>query len=156
MGPAALRDVAFEAAAVKLAIAGSGGYPYFLQEYGRVLWREAKGSPITGRDVRAAQPVVEEALDRDFFRNRFESASDAEQRYLAAIADLGDGAQRTAEVSERAGYRARSHSSLHRDNLLKKELIYSPRRGYVDFTVPRFADYLRREHPLASFANAAA
>ena len=87
---------------------GSGGYPYFLQEYGRVLWREAEGSPITARRrPRRAQPIVEEALDRDFFRNRFESASDAEQRYLAAIADLGDGPQRTAEVSERAGYRAR-------------------------------------------------
>ena len=151
-GPAALRDVAFEQDAVRLAIEGSGGYPYFLQEYGRVLWREAEGSPITEADVRAAQPIVEESLDRDFFRNRFESASDAEQRYLAAMADLGDGPQRSAEVSARAGYRARSHSSLHRDNLLKKELIYSPRRGLVDFTVPRFADYLRREHPLAGFA----
>jgi hypothetical protein len=51
------------------------------------------------------------------------SASDAEQRYLAAIADLGDGPVR------------------------------SPRRGMIDFTVPLFANYLRREHPLESFAD---
>jgi hypothetical protein len=32
-------------------------------------------------------------------------------------------------------------------------LVYSPRRGLLDFTVPLFAAYLREQHPLASFTD---
>lgn len=31
-----------------------------------------------------------------------------------------------------------------RNALIKKGLIYAPRHGTVDYTVPRFTDYLRR------------
>jgi hypothetical protein len=37
--------------------------------------------------------------------------------------------------------------------LLKKDLIFSPRRGLIDFAVPLFAAYLREQHPLASFGD---
>jgi hypothetical protein len=40
-----------------------------------------------------------------------------------------------------------------RDSLLRKDLIWSPRRGQVDFTVPDFAQYIRRNHPVAEFAT---
>jgi hypothetical protein len=49
------------------------------------------------------------------------------------------------------GYRARSSASEPRDGLLKKDVIWSPRRGLVDFTVPHFAQYIQRNHPLAEF-----
>ena len=32
--------------------------------------------------------------------------------------------------------------SVARDQLLKKVLIYSPDRGYVAFTVPRFGEFI--------------
>lgn len=38
--------------------------------------------------------------------------------------------------------------SVHRDSLIQKGLIYSPRRGQLDFTVPLFAESLRDDHPL--------
>jgi hypothetical protein len=40
---------------------------------------------------------------------------------------------------------------MHRDSLIGKGLIWSPRRGQVDFTVPLFAQYLRETHPLSGF-----
>jgi len=40
-----------------------------------------------------------------------------------------------------------------RESLLRKDLVYSPRRGLIDFTVPLFAGYLREQHPLASFVD---
>jgi len=51
VGPAALQQVSFEEDALELIISQSGGYPYFLQEYGRVLWDEVEQSPITSSDV---------------------------------------------------------------------------------------------------------
>ena len=153
IGPAALRGVEYEPAAVQMILQSSQGYPHFIQEHGRVLWKEVDVSPITAADVQSAQALVAEALDRRFFKDRFETASDAEQRYLAAMANLGDGPVRTAEVAERAGYTNRASTSVLRESLLKKDLVYSPRRGLIDFTVPLFGSYLRRQHPLGSFES---
>jgi hypothetical protein len=153
IAPAALREVEYETPAVELVLEASAGYPHFIQEYGRVLWNEADSSPITANDIKGAQALITEALSRRFFRDRFEMASDAEQRYLAAMADLGDGAVKSADVSLRAGYKDRGSTSVLRESLLRKDLVYSPRRGLVDFTVPLFGGYLRAQHPLASFTE---
>jgi hypothetical protein len=66
------------------------------------------------------------------------------------MAELGDDAARTAEVATRAGYKDLGSTSLLRENLMRKDLIYSPRRGLVAFTVPLFAEYVREHHPFAS------
>ncbi len=63
---------------------------------------------------------------------------------MAAIAEFGDGSQQTAKVSALLGADQR-RTALVRQNLIDlKGLIYSPRRGYVDFTAPLFGDYIRR------------
>lgn len=151
IAPAAQFDVEYERRAVELIVDASAGYPHFLQEYGRVLWNEVDSSPIRARDVESAQALISEALSRRFFRDRFETASDAEQRYLSAMAELGDEPARTAEVAARAGYKDIGSTSLLRENLLRKDLIFSPRRGLVAFTVPLFAGYVREHHPVGSF-----
>jgi hypothetical protein len=148
IAPAAQLEVEYEPRAIELILEASAGYPHFLQEYGRVLWNEVESSPIRARDVKSAQALITEALSRRFFRDRFETASDAEQRYLSAIAELGDEPARTAEVAVRAGYKDVNSASLLRDNLLRKDLIYSPRRGLVAFTVPLFAGCVREQHAL--------
>lgn len=148
--PAERRGVSYEEAAAKMIVSESGGYPYFIQEYGRVLWREVERSPITVEDFTSSRDLILNELDRRFFKDRFESATDAEQRYLAVMAQLPRAPYRTADVAK-AGYRSRGSSSEPRDALLRKELIWSPRRGFVDFTVPHFADYIHRNHPLSEF-----
>ena len=153
VAPAAQFQVEYETAAVQLILDASAGYPHFIQEYGRVLWNEVESSPITARDVNSAQALITEALSRRFFKDRFETASDAEQRYLAAMAELGDGPVRSADVATRAGYKDRGSTSVLRESLLRKDLVYSPRRGLIAFTVPLFAAYLREQHPLVSFAD---
>jgi hypothetical protein len=82
----------------------SGGHPYFLQEYGRVLWDEIDSPPVTAEHVRTVEEIVEDSLDRGFFAPAFELATDAEQRYLIAISGLGEGPYRTAEAAAAAGY----------------------------------------------------
>lgn len=151
VAPAAQHRVQYEPKAVELIVTASAGYPHFIQEYGRVLWNEVERSPISARDVESADALINEALDRRFFKDRFEMASDAEQRYLAAMADVGDGSVRTAAVATQAGYKDSASASVVRDSLLRKDLVYSPRRGLIDFTVPLFGGYLRRQHPLRSF-----
>ncbi len=134
--------------AVALALESSAGFPYFLQVLGQEVWNVAERSPFGVADVRAAQAPYRDTLGRNFFRPRFEIATDAEQRYLMAMGDLGVGPYRSRDVAVRYGASDQRGVSVHRDGLIRKGLIWSPRRGEVDFTVPLFADYLRESHPL--------
>jgi hypothetical protein len=67
------------------------------------------------------------------------------------MAAIGDPRYRSADIARRYGARDQRGVSAHRDSLIHKGLIWSPRRGQVDFTVPLFAEYLRDNHPLGSF-----
>jgi hypothetical protein len=95
--------------------------------------------------------IVTDSLARNFYGTRFELATEAERRYLAAMASLGDAPYRSAEIARRYGARDQRGVSIHRETLILKGLIWSPRRGYVDFTVPLFAEYTRENHPIATF-----
>jgi hypothetical protein len=151
IAPAATRDVSYEEPAARRVVRESAGYPYFIQEYGLELWNHAETSPITSADVEAVREIVTDSLARNFFGTRFQLATDAEQRYLAAMASLNDPLYRSAEVARAYGAKDQRGVSIHRDGLIQKGLIWAPRRGQLDFTVPLFAEYLRENHPLASF-----
>jgi hypothetical protein len=151
IAPAATRGVDYEEQAARAVVAECAGYPYFLQEYGRELWNEAEASPVTMTDVDAVKEIVSDSLARSFFGTRFQLATDAEQRYLAAMASLVAAPYRSADVASAYGADSQRGVSIHRDSLIAKGLIWAPRRGQVDFTVPLFGEYLRESHPLDGF-----
>ena len=130
--------------------AATGGYPYFIQAYGKAVWDLAPASPMTADDVAVAAPEAESELAVGFFGSRFERATPGEREYLRAMADvaveLGDETEAvpTADVAAHLGRKPQSLSPA-RDALLKKGLIYSGERGRIAFTVPHFGRYLR-EH----------
>ncbi|HLL92753.1 MAG TPA: hypothetical protein VK252_07410, partial [Solirubrobacteraceae bacterium] len=150
--PAATRNVEFQEKAARQVVRESAGCPYFLQEYGLELWNHAESSPITSADVQAVHEIVTDSLARNFFATRFQLATDAEQRYLAAMASLGAAPYGSTDIAHAYGAKDQRGVSIHRDALIQKGLIWAPRRGKLDFTVPLFAEYLRENHPLASFA----
>lgn len=152
--PATRSGAEYEEAGVDQILAAADGYPYFIQEHGRVVWEEAGVSPITTAAVEEALPVVQEILDEEFFDNRVEEATNEERRYMAAMADIGDGPQSTAEITQQAGYKARASSGKARQALIRKGLVYVPAHGTVDFTVPHFGAFMRRRYPLASLLSA--
>jgi AAA ATPase domain len=154
VGPAATLGVEYEEKAARQVVRESAGYPYFIQEYGLELWNHADRSPIGLADLETVREIVTDSLERSFFGPRFQLASDAEQRYLAAMAALGDPPHRSSEVATRYGAKDTRGVSVFRESLIQKGLIWSPRRGQVDFTVPLFAEFLRENHPLASFDEA--
>jgi hypothetical protein len=151
--PAAVLGVDFDKEAALEVLRLSAGYPYFLQEYGRELWNAAEPSHITMADVEEVRDLVRDQLARTFYGTRFELASDAEQRYLAAMASLGRAPYASAAVARAWGAENQRQTSPHRDNLIQKGLIWSPRRGQVDFTVPLFAEFLLEHHPIGGFGD---
>jgi AAA ATPase domain len=148
--PALREDVDFESKALDTLYEASGGYPYFVQAYGKATWDHAPRSPITAADVRVAAPEAEAELAVGFFGSRYERATPAEREYMrtmaalssSASADESQAAVPTADIAKALGRRPASLSPA-RDALIKKGLIYSGERGTVAFTVPHFGRYLR-------------
>lgn len=151
--PAREEGAEFSEEALAALYAATGGYPYFIQAYGKVAWDAAPASPITAADVSVAAPEAEEELAVGFFGSRFERATPGEREYLRAMADVAFAAREageemdesesvpTARVAELLGRKPQSLSPA-RDGLLKKGLIYSGERGRIAFTVPHFGKYL--------------
>lgn len=150
--PAAEEDAAYDAAALAAMYEATGGYPYFIQAYGKAVWDLAPRSPITADDVAVAAPEAERELAVGFFGSRYERATPGERDYLRAMADAAEqveavdpvGAVATADVAAVLGKKPQSLSPA-RDSLLKKGLIYSGERGRIAFTVPHFGRYLRTQ-----------
>lgn len=142
--PAKGLGVEWEPGAADLVVDRTLGYPYFLQEYGRAIWRIAERDSIGVQEVEAAECIVLEYLDENFFSQRIGKLPGGERRYMTAIASLGDGPQPTARVAAALG-KTQQELSATRYRLIRSSLIYAPRRGEVDFTVPLCADYIRRK-----------
>jgi hypothetical protein len=145
--PAGREGVEYDPKALDALYEASGGYPYFVQAYGKATWDHAPHSPITADDVRVAAPEAEAELGVGFFGSRYERATPSEREYLRSMALLAasddmQGAVPTAEIAKLLGRRPASLSPA-RDALIKKGLIYSGERGTVAFTVPHFGRYLR-------------
>ncbi len=147
--PARDEGAEFEPEALSAMYAATGGYPYFVQAYGKAVWDLAPRSPITAADVGVAAPEAEADLAVGFFGSRYERATQAEREYLRAMAEAGDQNRDDDEVATSAvalalGRPAQSLSPA-RDALLKKGLVYSAQRGRIAFTVPHFGRYLRQQ-----------
>jgi AAA ATPase-like protein len=145
--PAWVRKVAFAKGALDLAYQQTLGYPYFVQEYGKYAWSVASGTRIERADMKRGGELARHALDDGFFLVRAERATEAERRYMRAMAGLGDPPYATGDVVRALGKRSARQLSVQRDSLIRKGLVYSPRTGQLDFTVPMFADFLLRRLP---------
>jgi hypothetical protein len=155
VAPAADEDATYDDAALAALYDATGGYPYFIQAYGKAVWDRAPRSPISRDDVAVAAPEAESELAVGFFGSRFERATPGERDYLRSMADAAvtlaeagplDDVESvpTADVAAALGKKPQSLSPA-RDALLKKGLIYASERGRIAFTVPHFGRYLRQQ-----------
>ena len=148
--PAAEEDAAYDEDALAAMYDATGGYPYFIQAYGKTVWDLAPRTPISAADVAVAAPEAERELAVGFFGSRYDRATPGERDYLRAMADAAGpdadavGSVATADVAGVLGKKPQSLSPA-RDSLLKKGLIYSGERGRIAFTVPHFGRYLRAQ-----------
>ncbi len=146
--PAAARGVTFDPGAIDAIVAYTEGYPYFIQEYGKIVWDVApEGEPISRSVAEEAQGAVEAKLDESFFRVRAERTTDLELEYLRAMAELGPGEQTAGDVAAVMG-RTSEQLGATRARLIAKGLVYSLGHGRGAFTVPQFDRYMRRNYEL--------
>ena len=145
--PAHRLGVDFEDDAVAAVIEYTEGYPYFLQEYGSILWDQVDGTPISAEDAADARDAVEAKLDGGFFRVRAERTTELELRYMRAMAELGPDPQPAKDVAALLG-RTSEQMGPTRSRLIEKGLLFTPGHGLAAFTVPQFDRYMRRTYSM--------
>jgi len=138
--------VAFSNSAIDRIYELTRGYPYFIQEWGYHSWVRAASTPIDIDVIDEATIESLERLDQDFFRVRFDRCTNAEKKFMRAIAMLGDGAQQTSAIAKELGVKMNSIGPT-RASLIRKGMIYSPEHGAIEFTVPLFGEFLLRAMP---------
>ncbi len=144
--PALEEQVVFEDDAMRAVFEATRGYPFFLQEWAYNAWNVASGSSITSEDVRRGEAIGVPKLDEGFFAVRYNRCTPSGRRYLRAMAELGEGPFRTADVAAKLDKKL-SRLGPTRDSLIKQGMIWSPEHGLIAFTVPLFDEFMRRKEP---------
>jgi hypothetical protein len=139
--PSRQRDVTIAPEALNLLASESAGYPFFVQEYASAAWLAHKGRTITHADVAGVVPGVRRVLEDDFYDSRFRLLTPRECAYVLAMARLGPGPHTTGEIASVFGSKSEILSSI-RNRLVKKDVVYSPASGMIEFRIPLTERYV--------------
>ncbi|UHL63218.1 ATP-binding protein [Paralcaligenes sp. KSB-10] len=137
-------DASIEPTALGIIVDRTRGYPFFLQEWASTTWNNAEGPEITIDDVNQSYAETLASLDAGFFRVRIDRLTKSEIQFVKTMSELGDGPYAMADIAKALG---RTQSSLGptRASIISKGMIYSTDHGYLNFTVPLFAEYMQRQ-----------
>ena len=131
--------------ALRIVVERTEGYPLFLQEYASAIWNNAEGPEIGGLDADLSFAETLASLDRGFFKVRIDRLTGAEIQFVTAMARLGDGPYAMADIT-RTMERTQKSLGPVRASTIAKGMIYSTEHGFLDFTVPLFAEFMRRRY----------
>jgi hypothetical protein len=142
--------------ALAALVTESAGYPFFIQEYASAAWMQHGGKTIALADVAATLPGVRRNLEASLYDERFRTLTPRECRYVLALAKVGPGAHTVHEIAEVLGSRSDQVSSI-RNQLIKKDVLFAPNSGMVEFWIPLTDRYVRAHlSELTRRANVAA
>jgi hypothetical protein len=146
--PAKEEGIQWEIAALDRVWDLTGGYPYFIQEFGKHAWdlADEQRSFVTFDDVERSIPLSTAKLDEGFFRVRTGKLSPGERVYLRAMAELGPGPAKSSDVAGLLGKKTAQLGTI-RESLIRRALCYSSERNEIAFTVPLFDQFMRRWMP---------
>lgn len=142
--PAIPLNITYEETALQKIYEITEGYPYFIQEFCKVIWDNIEATDIiTLKNVENNIELFYKILDEGFFRTRFNKCTDREKEFIYAMVKCEKLPCTIANVAHILGLKLTSISPI-RGNLIHKGIIYSTKFGEIDFTVPQFNLFLKR------------
>ena len=145
--PAEQLGVSWSPAALSRAVAAADGYPQSLQIIGSATWDAAlptAGAVLTLDDVDRAWPDAQRHLT-SLFEARWSVASGTERAFIRAMAASPDEVVRRGAIAATLGVGTEA-LGMTRRSLISKGIIEEAGRGLLRFTVPGFADFVRRQN----------
>ena len=134
-------DITYTAEALKEIYKITEGYPYFIQQFCYLISKKYK--EIDLNIVNEMKSVFFKELDKSFFKVRFDKCTPKEKEFMFAMANCGELPCTVANVAHILNKDLKSISPI-RARLINKGLIYATRYGEIDFTVPKFDEFLKR------------
>jgi AAA ATPase domain len=147
--PAIDTGIRFERAVAEQVAADVDGYPYFIQKYGEALWDAADAAnlkAVSSRLYASTRARVQDALDAEFFENRYLDAPRADQLTLRVAAALDGERFEIAALAAQFKNRNANATQQSVNRLLKSNHIYRVSQGVYAYTAPLFGDFLRRKY----------
>ncbi|WP_446663679.1 ATP-binding protein [Flexivirga sp. B27] len=149
--PARQLGVGWSADALDTAVRYAAGYPHTVQLIGENAWHHAgfpdPGATIKRSHVEAAAADVEEDL-RELFTARLSKVTrSVELDFVLTMARLGDGPVRRSQIAAEMG-KPSDALGVPRGRLIGAGIITDSSHGYLEFTVPGFAAFVRDVHGL--------
>jgi AAA ATPase domain len=148
--PADDTGIRFEPAVAEQIARDVDGYPYFIQKYGEALWDAADAANvhvITKALYEDGRARIQNALDAEFFENRYLDAPRADQLTLRVAGFLGGERFEIARLVEQLPSRKANATQQSVNRLLKSNHLYRVQQGVYAYTAPLFGDFLRRRYP---------
>lgn len=130
----------------------SGGYPYFLQFFGREVYDSWIQQHTQGNTPTFHFTSIIQKLDNDFFAGRWSRATDRQRDLMALIASLPNcdeefSAQDIVEKSRAIDQKpfSSSHVIQMLGKLADAGLVFKNRHGRYSFAVPLLGQFIRRQ-----------
>lgn len=122
--------------------AATRGYPYLVQVIGDRVWRQDPSSAVITAD-HVARGVREAIREAGFALHEpaVNDLSETDRQFLVAMAVDGDESS-IADIQQRLG-RDHGYVSRYRSRLIVAGVVEPSRRGYLRFTIPYLAEFLR-------------
>ena len=134
-------DITYTEEALKEIYRITEGYPYFIQQFCYLISKKYK--EIDLNIVNEMKSIFFKELDKSFFKVRFDKCTPKEKEFMFAMVSCGELPCTVANVAHIMNKELKSISPI-RARLINKGLIYAARHGEIDFTVPKFDEFLKR------------
>lgn len=135
--------VNYSKGAVKKIYETTKGYPFFIQQLCKEVYSLSEGKLIEEKDVGKGITQYYSVLDSGFFKSRYERCSVTDKYFIFAMVACGNLPCTIANVAKNLGKTVTSISTT-RAQLISKGIIYSAKYSELDFTVPDFDGFIRR------------
>ncbi|MVA77617.1 AAA family ATPase [Auraticoccus sp. F435] len=134
----------WEADALARAVALTGGYPAFIQEYGQAIWELRRGdridTEVVAEGAAAARPQIEA-----YYEGAWSAAPPLGRSALVALARAG-GRARMGELARALGRSSSSEISWAVEELRQRGTVLKPERGVVVFGRTGMAEWVLDHH----------
>lgn len=117
----------------------TGGYAYAFQLLGYYLWENSENA-ITEKTIDKTLPMYKTDLYRNAYAKMYQSLSRMEQEFIKTMAGIGESAS-IHDIQDKM-HKEKNYISMYRKRLIDTQLIISPQRGILKFSLPFFRDFV--------------
>ena len=141
--PAEKFGVSYTEQAIERIIEVTKGYPFFIQQFCQIIYQKAEKKQIERAQADSCEKEFFEALDKGFFKVRYERCTENDKKFIFAMVQCGELPCTIANVAKNMKKSVSAISTI-RAQLIGKGIIYPVRYKELDFTVPEFDGFIKR------------